>query len=81
VTDAYTIANWTEVPYTSYDKRHLRVKHRVRLLVHEPTVVDVVHERSRDDDGHRSEWEGVDVLEVRPQGVQRESLREGVLAE
>jgi hypothetical protein len=81
MTDTYTVARWAEAPYTSYDKRQIQIEHRVRLLVHEPTAIDVLHERRTDDYGHRSEWEGVDVLEVRPQGVQRESLREGVLAE
>jgi hypothetical protein len=81
VTDAYNIAIWTDAPYTSYDKRHIQIEHRVRLLVHEPTVIDVIHERRTDDDGQWGDWEGVDVLEVRPHGVQRESLRDGVLAE
>jgi hypothetical protein len=81
VTDAYTIATWTDAPYTSFNKRYIQIEHRVRLLVHEPTVVDVLHERRRDDDGQRGDWEGVDVWEVRPHGVREESLREGVLAE
>jgi hypothetical protein len=81
VNDAYTVATWTEAPYTSYDKRHIQIEHRVRLLVHEPTVIDVIHERRTDDDGHRGDWEGVDVLEVRSHGVRRESLRVGGMAE
>jgi hypothetical protein len=81
VTDTYTVATWTEAPYTSYDKRHIRVEHRVRLLVYDEDHVDVVHERRQDDDGQRGEWKGVDVLEVRPHGVREQSLREGVMAE
>lgn len=81
MTDTYTVATWTEAPYTSYDKRHIRVEHRVRLLVYDEDHVDVVHERRQDDDGQRGEWKGVDVLEVRPHGVREQSLREGVMAE
>jgi len=81
VTDSYTVATWTEMPYTSYDKRHIRVEHRVRVLVYDEGHIDMVHERRRDDDGQRGEWKGVDVLEVRPHGVREESIREGVLAE
>lgn len=81
MTDSYTVATWTEMPYTSYDKRHIRVEHRVRVLVYDEGHIDMVHERRRDDDGQRGEWKGVDVLEVRPHGVREESIREGVLAE
>ena len=81
MSDSYTVATWTEAPYTSYDKRHIRVEHRVRLLAYDENHVDVVHEHRRDDGGQRGEWKGVDVLEVRPHGVREESLSEGVLAE
>ena len=81
MTDTYTVATWTEAPYTSYDKRHIRVEHRVRLLVYHEDHVDVVHEGRQCDDGQRGEWKGIDVLEVRPHGVHEQSLREGVMAE
>ena len=81
MTDAYTVATWTEMPYTSYEKRHIRVKHRVRVLVYDGQTVDVVHQRRCDDGGQRGDWEGVDVLDVRPHGVRKESLREGVVSE
>ena len=81
MTDTYTVATWTEAPYTSYDKRHIRVEHRVRVIVYGEDFVDVVHERRRDDDGQRGDWKGVEVLKVRGHGVRERSLREGVLAE
>ena len=81
MTDTYTVATWTDAPYTSYDKRHIRVEHRARVLVYDEGTVDVVHERRRDDDGQRGDWKGVDALEIRPHGVRKESLREGVLSE
>ena len=81
MTDTYTVVTWTEMPYTSYDKRHIRVEHRVRLVVYDETTVDVLHERRCDGGGQRGDWEGVDVLEVRPHGVREQSLREGVVAE
>jgi len=81
VTDTYTVATWTEAPYTSYDKRHIRVEHRVRLLAYDEGHIDVVHERRQDDDGQRGEWKAINVWEVRANSVREESLREGVLAE
>jgi len=81
VSDTYTVSTWTEMPYTSYNKRHIRVEHRVRVLVYGEQAIDVLHERRRDDNGQRGDWEGIDVLEVRPHGVREESLREGVLTE
>lgn len=81
MTDTYTVATWTDAPYTNYDMRHIRVEHRVRVLVYGEKTVDVVHERRRDDDGQRGDWESVDILEVRPHGVHELSPREGVLSE
>jgi hypothetical protein len=65
------------MPYTNYDKRHIRVEHRVRVLVYDEGTVDVLHERRRDDDGQRGDWKSVDVLEVRQHGVREVSVREG----
>lgn len=77
MTDSYIVATWTEAPCTSYDKRHIRVEHRVRVLVYDEGHIDVVHERRRDD-GQRGDWKGVKVLEVRPHDVRERSLRVGV---
>ena len=81
MTDAYTVASWTEMPYTSYEKRHIGVEHRVRVLVYDEGTVDVVHERRLNEDNQRGDWESADVLEVRPHGVREHSLGEGVASE
>ena len=71
--ETYTIARWTEEPYKSYNKRHISVEYRVRVLDYGGSIVDVVRER-RNEGGLTAEWEEVCVIEVREHGV-REVLR------
>ena len=81
MTDSVTIASWTEHPYTSYDKRHIRVEHRVRVLAYDGGFADVQHERRKNDRGTTTDWVTVDVVELRDHGLRRQKLREGVLQE
>jgi hypothetical protein len=66
------IAEWTEHPFVSYDKRSTAVENRIRL-VREPDVgVDVVREvRSAEYDGLPDEWTAAEVYEVRDHGIQK----------
>ena len=65
MTDTQTIASWTEHPYTSYDKRHITVEHRVRVLSYDGGFADVQHERRTNDNGKCSNWKEVSVAELR----------------
>jgi len=81
MSDTITIASWTEMPYTSHDKRHIKIEHRVRVLAYEGGLTDIQHERRENDRGNRTEWVEVEVVEVRDHGTRREKRREGVLQE
>lgn len=75
--DTATIASWTEMPYTSYDKRSIVIHHRVRVIHYDGTSADVMHER-REGDG---EWKTVAVAELRDHGMTHQKLRDGILEE
>lgn len=81
MTEAVTIASWTEHPYTGYDKRHIKIEHRVRVLRYDGGFADVHHERRRNAHGTCSEWVDVAVVELRDHGMRRETVRDGVLSE
>jgi predicted GNAT superfamily acetyltransferase len=66
--ETYTIAQWTEEPYNGYNKRHISVEYRVKVINYQGSAVDVIHER-RNEDGLTAEWEKVGVIEIRENGV------------
>jgi hypothetical protein len=80
MSDDVTIGRWSESPYTSYDKRHITIDHRVRIIDYGGGMVDVVHER-RQNDGDRGEWEQVAYAEVREHGMTHRKVRDGVMSE
>lgn len=77
MSDSITIASWTEMPYTSYDKRGTTIHHRVRVIHYDSISADVMHER-REGNG---DWKTVEVAELRDYGMTHQKLREGVLEE
>jgi hypothetical protein len=77
VSETVTLASWTKQPYTSYDKRHIAIHHRVRIVRYDASSADVMHER-REGNG---EWSTVAVAELRDYGMTHQKLREGVLQE
>lgn len=82
MSETYTIGRWTERPYTSHDKRHIKVKHRVRVLVYDGGFTDVVHERRRRDKHNwLDDWKEVETVEVRDYGATYRKARDGVLQE
>jgi hypothetical protein len=77
----FTIGEWTERPYTSHDKRHIEVHHRVRVLVYQD-VADVLHERrTHDGETHDPDWQVVETVEIRDHGARKQRHRDGVLEE
>jgi hypothetical protein len=81
MSETVTLATWTEAPYTSHDKRHIRVEHRVRVLAYDGDFADVQHERRTNDRGDRTDWKTVEVVELRDHGMQHRKVRKGVLQE
>ena len=81
MSDSETIASWTESPYTSYEKRHIEIEHRVRVLAYDGGFADVQHERRMNDGGTKGEWKEVEVVELRDHGMDRRKVRGGVLEE
>lgn len=77
MTDKHTIASWTESPYTSYDKRHIVIHHRVRIIRYDETTVDVVHQRREGDEA----WKVVEAVELREYGLIPNKIRDGVMSE
>ena len=77
MSDEVVIASWTESPYTSHDKRHIAIHHRVRVISYDERSTDVVHER-REGNG---EWKTVAVAELRDYGMTHQKLRGWVLEE
>jgi len=68
--DTATIAEWTESPYTSHDKRGWVVEHRVVVEHYGGLGADVRHEvRSSDDDSLPDEWTERDIAELRDHGM------------
>ena len=81
MSETVTIASWVEHPYTSHDKRHIKVEHRVRVLAYDGGFADVQHERRKNNRGDCTAWTEVEVVELRDHGLNRRKLREGVLQE
>lgn len=81
MSDTETLATWTESPYTSYDKRHITVKHRVRVIRYEGGFADVIHQRQVQDDASAVEWEEVKRTELRDHGMRTQKVRDGLLEE
>jgi hypothetical protein len=78
----FTIGSWVEHPYTSHDKRHIKVEHRVRVLVYDGGFADVNHERRENDGSHTvPEWRTVESVEIRDHGARHEKYLKGVLQE
>jgi len=72
------VAQWSEHPYTSYDKRSWAIQHRVVVEAHAGAGVDVRHEvRSDDADGVSSEWTEAEVYEAREHGVDKITRADG----
>lgn len=67
----YVVAEWSESPFTAYDRRGDRVLHRVRLLAYGGAGVDVVHEVK--DEERQDEWVTKDAYEARQHGIRKES--------
>jgi len=78
----FTIGRWSEHPYTSHDKRHIEIHHRVRVVVYGNNFADVIHER-RKHDGETAapDWKTVETVEIRDYGARKQRHREGVLQE
>lgn len=77
-----TVAEWTESPFTSYDRRGNVVEHRVVIEHYGQTGADVRHEfRSRDDKSYPSEWTECDAYELRDHGIEQVTRRTQVLRE
>jgi hypothetical protein len=65
------IAEWSEEPYSSYDRRRATVYHRVMLFVYE-NGVDLEHQVRGDERAAVSgEWSPAQVWEVRNGRVQK----------
>ena len=63
----YVVAEWSEHPYTSYDRRSVEVQHRVVMEAFDSGATDVTHEvRSLADEAKESEeWTAVAAYEQR----------------
>jgi hypothetical protein len=82
MTETVVIASWTEHPYTSHDKRHITVEHRVRVLAYDGGFADIQHERRRRDKNKILDgWKEVAVVELRDHGMNYRTVRGGVLQE
>jgi len=72
--DERLVAEWTERPFVSHDKRSKAVENRIRLVAYNAVGVDVVREvRSTDYDGLSDEWTVAEVYEVRGSGITKVS--------
>ena len=76
MSDDVVLASWTDHPYTSYDKRSIKVHHRVRVIHYERGRADVLHERCEGS----GDWETIEAVELRD-GMYYQKLRDGVLEE
>lgn len=64
------VAEWTEYPYVSHDKRTYEIEHRVVIVHYDGVGADVRHEvRSTDDDSLPDEWGECDAYELRDHGI------------
>jgi len=74
----YTVAEWTEMPYTSHDRRGAVIEHRVVFEPFNAIGADIRHE-VRSDDGRANvsdEWTAVKVFEMRNGRVEKLSRKE-----
>jgi hypothetical protein len=72
VTETYTVAEWSEMPYTDHRKRGAVVEHRVRLIVYDAGSIDVLHQVRGDDDAAvPAEWNTLVAYEYRNGNVTR----------
>jgi hypothetical protein len=76
--DERVVAEWTEMPFTSHDKRSWTVQHRVVAESFAGTGVDVRHEvRSDEADGVPDDWTSAEVYEAREHGVSKITRADG----
>lgn len=63
----YVVSEWTESPYTSYDRRGAVIEHRVMFEPFDGGNIDVRHEVRSDDEraSVSAEWSPIKVYEVR----------------
>ena len=73
-----TIAEWSESPFTSYDRRGQTVDHRVRVKDY-GDFADVIHERLMPE--RATDWRTVEVVELRDHGMTHRKVRDGVMSE
>jgi len=72
MSDEITLAEWTESPYSSWERRGHVVQHRVVVANYGGDGVDARHEvRSDDADNISSEWTAAEVVEARPHGLSK----------
>lgn len=73
-----TVAEWSEHPYTSYERRSWEIQHRVVVETYDGDGVDVRHEvRPFDADNVSDEWTPAEVYEAREHGVNKITRAEG----
>lgn len=79
VSEERVVAEWTEMPFTSYDRRGDVVEHRVVLEYYGETGADVRHEyRSSDADRYPDEWTEYTAYELRDHGIRQVQRNTGV---
>lgn len=70
MTGTVVVAEWTEHPYVSYDKRTYEIRHRVVIEHYHGVGADVRHEvQSPDDDSVPNDWTECDAYELRDHGI------------
>lgn len=76
------VAEWTESPFTSYDRRGDVIEHRVVINHYGGTGADVRHEyRSADADSYPDDWTECDAYELRDHGLRQVTRQTQVLRE
>ena len=63
----YVVSEWTEMPYTSHDRRGAVIEHRVVLEPYDNNAADVRHEVRSDDERAKTSdrWTPIRVYELR----------------
>lgn len=65
------VCEWTESPFTAYDKRNWRFRHRIIIESFRGAGVDVRHDKRLEKGGYdKEEWKTIEVYEARQHGVQ-----------
>jgi len=76
----HVVAEWTEYPYVSHDKRTYEIQHRVVVEHYDQVGADVRHEvRSSDDESIPAEWSECDAYELRDHGLRHVPSSQEVL--